>query len=74
MPAVSLPQPGASAPLEAAVPATRTRRKRRRTVKRIVLSLFALAWIAGCVLVLSRVVSAVGIKCAGCPDCAGTAP
>jgi hypothetical protein len=49
-------------------------RRRRRTVKRVVLSAFALAWIVGCVLVLAQVFTAVRMKCAGCPECVGTAP
>jgi hypothetical protein len=50
------------------------RRKRKTAVKRIVLSAFALAWIVGCLFVLSHVFSAVRLKCAGCPECLGTAP
>jgi hypothetical protein len=76
MPAVILQQSDASASCGGTVPVSPflMRRKRRRTVKRIVLSVFALAWIAGCIVVLSRVISAVGIKCAGCPECLTSAP
>jgi hypothetical protein len=76
MPAATLQQidaPAASGSVVPAVP-VRPRRKKRRAMKRILLSVFALAWIAGCIVVLSQVFSAVRTKCAGCPDCIGTAP
>ncbi len=49
-------------------------RKRRKRLKRILLSTFALAWIVGCVFALMHVFSAVRTRCAGCPECVGTAP
>jgi hypothetical protein len=71
MPALTLQQADAPASSGGSVPGPAFARRRRRTLKRVVLSVFALAWIAGCILVLTHVFAAVRTKCVGCPECLG---
>ena len=58
--------------VSAALPAPRRRKPRR--AMRMAMSVLAVIWTIGCVFALIQVFSAVRVRCAGCPECLGTAP